>query len=64
MRLEDRYMCSRDGECLLTTDRKAVLRFLASDGGKRDTDLAKNFLDAMQADGNQIPDMPLPAISD
>lgn len=64
MRLEDRYLCSRDGESLQTTDRKAVLRFLACDGGPRDIDLAKSFLDSMQTDGDQNGDMPIPVISD
>lgn len=50
MRLEDGYMCSRDGESLLTSDRKQVLRFLACDGGARDLALAKNFLNSMQGD--------------
>lgn len=51
MRLEDRYMCARDGESLMTADRKEVLRFLACDGGDREIDLAKKFLDSMQTDG-------------
>ena len=64
MRLEDRYLCSRDGESLQTTDRKAVLRFLACDGGAREIDLAKNFLDSMQIDGERNGELPIPVISD
>lgn len=64
MRLEDRYLCSRDGESLLTADRKEVLRFLACDGGARDIDLAKNFLDSMQADGGPDVQPATPCISD
>ena len=64
MRLEDLYLCSRDGESLLTTDRREVLRFLACDGGARDADLAENFLDSMQADAASHARPALPYITD
>ena len=64
MRLDDRYVCSRDGESLHTSDRKEVLRFLACDGGARDVVLAEDFLDSMQADAAADTRLAAPIISD